>query len=374
MATDSVRLAGRLEDVTLPGLLQMLAVKARTGKLTLTCREGVGLVVLRGGRIIYTASNSAREALGNILVCQGLIDEAALASALDLQHSSPEETRLGAILVEMGALSPGDLDRVIRQQTTGIIREMCGWGYGFFAFDPLEIPEQGEVSVDARDLVLEAGLDAGDVARASLDAHNFETQPVRYGRGNREAGGGPTAPRGAATSLASLKSIMAELRSPAFGGEITLWLLRHASGFVRRCVLFSVSRDGVRGMGQTGLGPDAGGLGERLRRFKVPAGEPSIFKGVIASQAPFLGKLSHDPWDERLTAELGGGFPAEVVVVPMVVSGNVVAVLYGDNLPSGEPIGAIDGLELLMLEAGLAMEKTALEIRLRTLQERLGAR
>jgi hypothetical protein len=374
MATDSVRLAGRLEDVTLPGLLQMLAVKARTGKLTLTCREGVGLVVLRGGRIIYTASNSAREALGNILLCQGLIDEAALARALDLQHTSPEEKRLGAILVEMGVLSPGDLDRVIRQQTTGIIREMCAWGYGFFAFDPLEIPEQGEVSVDARDLVLEAGLDAGDVARESLDAHNFETQPVRYDRGDRETGGVPTASRGAATSLASLKSIMAELRSPSFGGEITLWLLRHASAVVRRCALFSISKDGARGMGQIGLDSDGGGLSERLRRFKVPAGEPSVFKGVIASQAAFLGELSHDPWNESLAAELGGGFPAEVVVVPMVVSGNVVAVLYGDNLPSGEPIGAIDGLELLMLEAGLAMEKTALEIRLRTLQERLGAR
>ena len=56
----------------------------------------------------------------------------------------------------------------------------------------------------------------------------------------------------------------------------------------------------------------------------------------------------------------------------MIVNGNVVALLYGDNLPAGSPIGPIDALELLMLEAGLAMEKTTLEIRLRTLQERLG--
>ncbi len=368
-----VRLAGKLEDVTLPGLLQMLAVKARTGKLTLTSREGSGLVVMREGRILYAASNAAREALGNILVCQGLVDEATLARALDLQHTSPEEKRLGAILVEMGALSPGDLDRVVRQQTTGIIRDLCGWGYGFFAFEPLELAEQGEVSVDTRDLVLDAGLDAGEVARESLDAMNFETQPVSYNRGREERSGAGLDPRAAGASLASLKSVIAELRSPAFGGEITLWLLRYASGVVRRCVLFSVSREGVRGMGQAGLGAE-GGLGERLRGFRIPADEPSVFKGVVASQAAFLGKLSHDPWDERLAAEFGGGFPAEVVVVPMVVSGNVVAVLYGDNLPSGEPIGAIDGLELLMLEAGLAMEKTALEIRLRTLQERLGNR
>ena len=374
MATVAPRLAGRLEDVTLPGLLQMLAVKARTGKLTLTSREGNGLAVLREGRIVYAASNAAREALGNILVCQGLIDESTLARALDLQHTSPEEKRLGAILVGMGALAAGDLDRVIRQQTTGIIRELCGWGSGFFAFEPLEIPEQGEVSVDARDLVIEAGLDAGDVARESLDAMNFETQPVSYNRAREEGSGGRTGSPGPGANLASLKSIMTELRAPAFGGEITLWLLRYASGVVRRCALFSISKEGVRGMGQIGLDAEGGGAGERLRRLRIPADEPSVFQGVITSQTAFLGKLSHDPWDERLVAELGSGFPGEVVVVPMVVSGNVVAVLYGDNQPTGEPIGAIDGLELLMLEAGLAMEKTALAIRLRTLQERLGSR
>ena len=364
------RLAGRIEDVTLPGLLQMLAAKARTGKLTLTSREENGLLVLREGRIIYAASNAAREALGNILVCQGVIDEAMLARALDLQHTSPEERRLGAILVEIGALAAGELERVIREQTTEIVREMCGWGHGFFAFEPLAIPEQGEVSVDARDLVLEGGLPAGEVARESLAAMNFETQPVRYSRDRTSAEGGADGARG----LASLKAIMAELRSPSFGGEITLWLLRHASSFVRRCVLFSASKDGVRGMAQIGLGSDASGVGERLRALKVPANEPSVFQRVIAERAAFSGALEHGVWNDRLAAELGGGFPAEVVVVPMVVNGSVVAVLYGDNLPSGEPIAATDGLEVVMLEAGLAMEKTALEVRLRTLQQRVDAR
>ncbi len=274
----------------------------------------------------------------------------------------------------MGALAAGDLDQVIRQQTTGIIREMCGWGSGFFAFEPLEIPEQGEVSVDARDLVIEAGLDAGDVARESLDALNFETQPVSYGRGPAGRGGAAPGAGAARTSLASLKSIMAELRSPGVRrrDHPLAPALRLRRGAPVRPVLHlqgGSPRHGPDRARRRGRRP-----GERLRRLRIPADEPSVFQGVITSQTAFLGKLSHDPWDERLAAELGGGFPAEVVVVPMVVSGNVVAVLYGDNLPSGEPIGAIDGLELLMLEAGLAMEKTALEIRLRTLQERLGAR
>ena len=71
----AVRLAGKLEDVTLPGLLQMLAVRRRTGKLTVTSRDALGVVVLRDGFIIYAATNSAREMLGNLLVCNRLVDE-----------------------------------------------------------------------------------------------------------------------------------------------------------------------------------------------------------------------------------------------------------------------------------------------------------
>jgi hypothetical protein len=49
----------------------------------------------------------------------------------------------------------------------------------------------------------------------------------------------------------------------------------------------------------------------------------------------------------------------------MVVAGSVAMLFYGDNGADGRAIGAIDGLTRLILEASLAMEKTALEERLR---------
>ena len=369
-----VRLGGKIEDVTLPGLIQMLAVRRRTGKLTLTSRDNVGLVVLRDGHIIYAATNSAREALGNILVCQHVIDEATLARALEVQYESSEEKRLGAVLVEMGAVTPAAVEEVMRQQTTRVMLEMFTWERGFFAFDPVELPERGEVAVDAGDLVMESGLNAGELVRESLDPGGFETQPVQFPRGAgagavtaRDGGhaGGPT--------LASLKSIMTELRSPAFGGEITLWLLRYAGTVVRRRVLFSISKEGIRGMGQAGL-DGVESASDRLRSVRIPVDEASVFKRVVEMKTSYVGALSEEKWDRYLVEQLGGVIPSEVAVVPMVVNGKAVALLHGDNLPDGGRIGPIDGLELLMLEAGLAMEKTALEVRLRTLQERLGAR
>ena len=56
-------------------------------------------------------------------------------------------------------------------------------------------------------------------------------------------------------------------------------------------------------------------------------------------------------WDDFLVAQLGGGRPREIVVVPAVAGGDVVAVLYGDNFPGDAPIGPLAGLEAAVAEA-----------------------
>lgn len=63
--------------------------------------------------------------------------------------------------------------------------------------------------------------------------------------------------------------------------------------------------------------------------------------------------------------------PNEVVAIPIVVDGMIAAVFYGDNVPGGEPIGSIRGIELLMIEAGLAMERRFLQAKLQQVEGRL---
>jgi hypothetical protein len=365
----SAKLTGKLEEGTLSGLLQMLSAKRRSGKLSLATRDAHGLVVLQDGNIIYAASNSAREAFGNILIRHELIDDNALMRALEQQHASGQQKRLGTILVESGAISQEDLENVLREQTVGIIRELLGWHEGYFTFEPLTIAGR-ELGVDARDLVMDEGLDAELLSHSSAKV----VAPVR-GPARTEMPPGLTVSVqtevAATTTLTTLKEVMTELRAPTFGGEITVWLLRHAASIMKRCVLFSYSRDFIRGMGQVGIDLEGGGAGE-ISNVRLPANETSVFTRVVETRQSYQGELPKGPWNEYLALQLGGMAPPEVVVVPMIVNGNVVALLYGDNLPAGNPIGPIDAIELLMLEAGLAMEKTTLEIRLRTLQERLG--
>jgi hypothetical protein len=54
----------------------------------------------------------------------------------------------------------------------------------------------------------------------------------------------------------------------------------------------------------------------------------------------------------------------------MVVAGSVAMIFYGDNGASGGPIGATEDLLRIILEASLAMEKAALDDRLRDFERR----
>jgi len=49
----------------------------------------------------------------------------------------------------------------------------------------------------------------------------------------------------------------------------------------------------------------------------------------------------------------------------------IETVFYGDDVPEGEPIGLIRGLELLMIEAELAMERRFLQAKLKRVEGRL---
>jgi GAF domain-containing protein len=48
----------------------------------------------------------------------------------------------------------------------------------------------------------------------------------------------------------------------------------------------------------------------------------------------------------------------------------VALIFYGDDLPDGGPLPRVEELELLMIQAGLAIEKAALEQRLQALENR----
>ncbi|MDH3255140.1 MAG: DUF4388 domain-containing protein [Acidobacteriota bacterium] len=345
---------GKLDEFQLSDLLQIISTNEKSGKLNLTRHDAQGVIVFRHGKIIYAASSSARETLGFLLLSENLISEKELLEALEVQHQADEEKRLGSILVEQGVLPSSALERVVRGQLEKVLTEFMDWNKGFFKFERLDLPDMGEIGVDAEDFILPTGLRADQVLvdlGTALEERSREEETSQSGES-------------ASTDLPSLKSIMNEIRSPEFTGESTVKILEFARKIFTRGVLFFVRQGNFTGMQQFGVAPPDKNEGERLRRIKIPLDQPSLLSAAANSKAGHSGPLEPIEWNLYLMSKLGGNTPSETAALPLVVNDDVLLVLYGDNAGSDRPLGSLDELELLLIQAGLAMEKRLLEKRI----------
>ena len=397
-------LVGRLEDLRLAEIFQLLALFRKSGKLTLSRGDTTGIFLFNDGKVFHASNGYSAPSLGEFLVDRKLISQETLDAAVATQRLSDERQRLGAILVEMGAITEQTLQDVLRDQLQDIAREFLRWDSGFFNFKSVESREEDPeqvfhddeakltefINVDPFVLDLLAKVDAvgGDgtvrpVPRQRPDAPfddgtintiydllNYMVEPEKSVFLSDPADVVTEWP----SDLAELRKMMAEIqvRPAATVGEVALLILRYATRVVNRGALFGVSSEGISGIGQFGIGrgeDQAPKVDRRVRQIHIPRDEMSVFKGVIELMSTYHGKLEKCPWNNYLVDQLGGMVPPEVVVTPIVVSGAVSAVFYGDNLPGGHPITSIHGLELLMIEAGLAIERNVLAEKLSWLEQ-----
>lgn len=161
-----------------------------------------------------------------------------------------------------------------------------------------------------------------------------------------------------------LKGMLQELASPLLGGGIILLTLRFASELMNRAVIFDVRDDELVGLGQFGLDSVTEHADEMVRKMRLKVSEDSVLYQVLTQKIAIKTRLGQAATDLQLQKQLGGEEAAEVFLGPLVSEGNVVAVLYGDNLPEKKLIGDVEAFEVFLSQAGMATEKVLLERRL----------
>jgi hypothetical protein len=383
-------LVGRLEDLALPDIFQIISLSKKTGTLIVRSRKGTGMVVFKNGQVIQAASDSIRDSLGNMLVSQGMLDEAALSRALALQKRQ-SDMPLGMILVEMGAVSTQTLETVVRKQIEEIIYDLLAWEEGFFNFELGDIAPKDKIEIDTQEFLLKSGISAEyllmegtrilDERRKDEKKHGASTPrpvaPPLKPAASHHVSYEPAKeefrtriekeePR---REITALKSMFDELRFPTATAEVTLLILRYASEVVNRAVLFMVKKDEVRGLGQFGIELKGRSADQVVRNIKIPLNKQSLFLSVIETRRSYLGRLDPNECNSYLITELGGTMPETVLAIPLVVDGKVALIVYGDNVPEGKTIRGMDTLEIFMNQAGMALEKALLEKRLAELQK-----
>jgi len=111
-----VALEGDLKRFRPEEVLQFLGTGEKMGVLTVDAKVMELEIGFRDGRIVYTRATPRGDMdyAGRIFVRAGIVDEQALAYALEVQRRSLK--RLGTILVELGYAKPAEVTRVLGVQ------------------------------------------------------------------------------------------------------------------------------------------------------------------------------------------------------------------------------------------------------------------
>jgi len=153
------QLRGRLEEFRLVELLQAMGLGYSTGALHLRRDDGrAGLIYFENGALV-----SATEIDTEALTLGHVLQQLNYATATQLEHVYQQQTqdpfgkRIGERLIDLGVLSPAQLDEALRTQVLWTVRELALWRSGGYDFHPNEALPQGVASIiiSAEDAALE---------------------------------------------------------------------------------------------------------------------------------------------------------------------------------------------------------------------------
>ncbi len=124
--------SGSLSDRRAAGLIFDLADTDATGTLSLSYGKVRKDLYVRHGCVVAADSNLRREALGTLLCAKGIIDDRQLAYLL--AETKTRRHKMGAVLVELGWLTPEEVLQALAAQARKRIADCLRWHQGSFAF------------------------------------------------------------------------------------------------------------------------------------------------------------------------------------------------------------------------------------------------
>jgi len=285
--------------------------------------------------------------LARILRNRGMVTERQLQAAI--QHQVLYGGRLGTSLYELGAITEERLQEALSKAR----------GVPTLPVDPREItPEtlqavpkalaarhkvfpyriRGKtlfllmVDPDDHATVARIGFSGGFIVRPLVVPEFRMIQLLRdyYGVDERwrfdDTRRPVRVPEATDAATAALRLDSAQTRD-----EVVEALVGLCRRFFRRVVFFIVREPWVLGWTGSGEGMDPATTAEL--RFAID--QPSVFQTVVRGKTVFIGRLGPEAENQRLAKALGKRTATSAAVIPVVVKGRVVNLVYGDGGSSG---------------------------------------
>lgn len=146
--------SGVLEEGAIPDLLSFFNMFRKTGVLSIQFDGGLKSLYFQEGEIVFATSTFANEDLGEVLFSLGKIEQPVLK---ELRLLVNQQTTLGKLLVERGAVAPKDLWLAARSQVENIVYNLFAAPSGGFYFQSRAIEQEQilRLSMSTQNMIME---------------------------------------------------------------------------------------------------------------------------------------------------------------------------------------------------------------------------
>jgi hypothetical protein len=151
----SIALSGKISFTPLVDVLEILRQRKATGILTISSGDLKKCIYFKSGQIVFAASNSSHDRIGEILVKIGKLTRENLENAVRLYKKNAGLKKLGAILVENGLISSRDLFGGLKAQVKDIIYSLFLLEEGDYQFEDRFPSDIIQLQIDFQDLIAE---------------------------------------------------------------------------------------------------------------------------------------------------------------------------------------------------------------------------
>ena len=371
-------LEGRLEDLPLCDILQILQVSGKTGGLFLTHGDGRSAVVtFRNGRIVQVTGAANYQPLGERLEQRGVITKAQLEESSAYMASFPG-MRLGDALVERGALTRGLVEAEVRAMMADAVQTLVSWAEGHFEFRVGVLWSETDAA-SGGDFLLEEGVEpqriivdlaerrhADDTAplvrrapKTAEEQAEEEVQALLLSLNEKSTPeGAEAADPDAFRAARKFLSLSEELFSVQGRGEMGLVLLRYASELYSDGALVHCQPAGFKVLGQFGSPLVWGADAYAPEKTVFAKDEVPVLEMVRTSQRPYAGLVRRTPEGALVPASKGTSGVVAALMIPMTVLGAVTLILVCRTAVAGAPDAR--ALVALARQVALAFENLTL--------------
>ncbi len=147
--------SGTITNMTVPLLFQGLLAEKKTGTIIFAHDPVVKKVYLAGGDVFFASSNLSEDRLGEWLQRAGTITRQQCDTAAE--EVKRTGNKQGAVLVELGYITPDILEEGVRYQVRQIVVSLFNWRNGSYVIDedPVSRVDIDPLMIRTEDLIRE---------------------------------------------------------------------------------------------------------------------------------------------------------------------------------------------------------------------------